>query len=155
MDLWKLCVYMGNATSAQSGGVLESCCCFVIHYTDKVSKYRVDWNYQDEANGLHFLRSVDFALLKYFFCFLLEPQKIFLWFSYHHFLCIIYCMIRNGISYVEISLSFMVTWTEKEMYLSRPLSLHVKPISLFCMQIHSSHMTRDRLCFCVVLAQGH
>lgn len=43
---------------------------------------------------------------------------------------------------------------EKEMYLLRPLSLHVKLISLFCMQIHSGHVTRDRHCFCVVLAQG-
>lgn len=33
------------------------------------------------------------------------------------------------------------------MYLPRSLSLHVKPISLFCMQIHSGCMTRDRLCF--------
>lgn len=40
--------------------------------------------------------------------------------------------------------------TEKEMYLPRPLTLHVKLISLFCMQIHSGHMTRDRLflCYC-------
>lgn len=46
-------MYMGNATFTESGGLLESCCCFVIHYTD-VSKYSADWNYQDEANGLHF-----------------------------------------------------------------------------------------------------
>lgn len=49
--------------------------------------------------------------LKYCSCFLSEPLKIFsLWFSYHHFLCIIYCMIRSDISSIEISLSFMVTW---------------------------------------------
>lgn len=45
---------MGFATFAGSSDLLESYCCFVIHYTD-VSKYTVDWNYQDEANGLlHF-----------------------------------------------------------------------------------------------------
>lgn len=47
------CAYTGNATFTESGGLLESCCCFAIHYTD-VSKYSVDGNYQDEANGLHF-----------------------------------------------------------------------------------------------------
>lgn len=41
----------GMRLSQKSSGLLGSC--FVIHYTD-VSKYRVDWNYQDEANGLHF-----------------------------------------------------------------------------------------------------
>lgn len=55
------CVYTGNATFPAGGGLLDGCCCFVIHYTD-VSKCSADWNYQDEANGLHFLRSVDFAL---------------------------------------------------------------------------------------------
>lgn len=54
MDPWKLYIYMGFATFAGSSDLLESYCCFVIHYTD-VSKYTVDWNYQDEANGLlHF-----------------------------------------------------------------------------------------------------
>lgn len=46
-------MYMGTAAFTESSGLLERCCCFVIHYTD-VSKYSVDWNYQDEANGLHF-----------------------------------------------------------------------------------------------------
>lgn len=51
---------MGFAAFTENSGVSESCCCFVIHYTD-VSKYSVAWSRQDEASGLHFLRS-DFAL---------------------------------------------------------------------------------------------
>lgn len=38
---------------------------------------------------------------------------------------------------------------EKEMYLPRPLYLHVKLISLFCMQIRSGHMTRLTRIDCV------
>lgn len=62
MNTWKLYEYEYGDFSfhRQNGGLSEGCCCFVIHYTD-VSKYSVDWNYRDEANGLHFLRS-DFAL---------------------------------------------------------------------------------------------
>lgn len=41
------------STFAENGGLLENCCCFLTHYTH-VSKYSVDWNYRDEANGLHF-----------------------------------------------------------------------------------------------------
>lgn len=55
------CTYMGITTFTDCSGLSESSCCFVIHYTD-VSKYSAGWNYHDEANGLHFLRSVDFAL---------------------------------------------------------------------------------------------
>lgn len=43
---------------------------------------------------------------------------------------------------------------ENEMYLPRPLSLHVKLISLFCMQIHSAHTTRDRLFLCYCSCTG-
>lgn len=50
MDLWKLCVYMGNATFTESGSLLESRCCFVISLHRRV-KYSVGWDYQDEANG--------------------------------------------------------------------------------------------------------
>lgn len=42
------CLYMGIAAFTENGDLLESCCCFVIHYTD-VSKYSVDRHYQDEA----------------------------------------------------------------------------------------------------------
>lgn len=90
-------------------------------------------------------------------CSLKYPTFVFSWshrrffsgFRTTIFLCIIYCMIRSGISNVDISLSFMVHghMTEKEMYLPRPLSLHVNLISLFCMRIHSGLMIRDRTVF--------
>lgn len=35
------CLYMQNAAFTENSDLLESCCCFVIHYTD-VSKYSVD-----------------------------------------------------------------------------------------------------------------
>lgn len=121
-NMWKLYDYgiFDTHTEGKKSGLLESRGCFVIPYMD-VSKYSVERNHQDEAKWVAFFRSVDFALgntvffFVYLFCFVfvffLEPQKISLWFSYHHILCIIYCMIRSGISYVKASLFLKVTWT--------------------------------------------
>lgn len=102
------CVCIGNATFTEKQWFVRELFCNSLHRCVKV-QCRLEppgW-----SKWVHFFKISRLCSLKYCFCFLLEPQKIFLWFSYHHFLCIIYCMIRSGISYVEISLSFMVTWT--------------------------------------------
>lgn len=99
------------------------------------------------------LRSLDFALSFCSFVFVLffARQDVFSGFP-----SIFVHNILYDCKWHFLCGNFVFLWTEKERYLSGLLSLHVKPISLFCMRILSSHTRRDRLCFCVVVfAQEH